>query len=176
MSTSSHIRLLATATLALAAVTTLAAQAEVQPGAIDWKTHTIRCKGSGAPPATASNISQARLLAERAAKLDAMRNILETLKGVQITGARSASDALADSSVKTKVEGVLSNFKVVDTRYFSDGGVEVDVEMPLDGLTSLIVPEGAKLVEGTTAAAKSPEGDVVPVSASETKVLGASQH
>jgi hypothetical protein len=166
--------MLSVAALALGLVS-VSARAESQAGSIDWKTHTIKCKGSAAPPSTASNISQARLMAEKAAKLDAMRNILETLKGVEISGARSASDALKDEGVKAKVEGVLKNFKVVDTRYFSDGGVEVDVEMPLGGLTALIVPEGARVVEPAQAQ-KSSESDVVPVSAPATKVSSASQH
>jgi hypothetical protein len=73
-----------------------------------------------------------------------MRNILETLKGVQISGGKTAADAMQDSGVESKVKGIIKGFKVTDTRYFSDGGVEVDVEMPLDGLVAALVPEGGQ--------------------------------
>lgn len=117
-----------------------AVRAEEQPGGIDWQRRVIRTKGQAAPNQNAPNVAAARLGAEKAAKMDAQRNILETLKGVQITGAKTAADALTDPGVSSRVAGIIKGFKVVDTRYFSDGGVEVDVEMPLDGLVEALVP------------------------------------
>lgn len=125
---------------ASALVAAPSAQAEAQSGAIDWQRRVIRCKGQAAPDVNAANVAQARIGAERAAKADAMRNILETLKGVQVTGAKTGADALTDPGVSSRVQGTLRHFNVVDTRYFSDGGVEVDVEMPLDGLIDALVP------------------------------------
>jgi len=131
------------AAAALALVPALA-QAEAQAGAIDWQKRVIKCKGSAAPREDAPNIAAARIGAERAAKMDAQRNILETLKGVQVTGSKTAADALKDPGVSSKVQGAIKNFKVTDTRYFSDGGVEVDVEMPLDGLIDDLAPPAKK--------------------------------
>jgi len=127
------------------------AQAEPQAGAIDWQKRVIKVKGQGAPNPNAPNIGAARIGAERAAKADALRNILETLKGVQVTGKKNAAAVMSgDPGVQTKVQGIVKNFKVVDTRYFEDGGVEVDVEMPLDGLVDVLVPDqGGKKAEGT---------------------------
>jgi hypothetical protein len=126
--------------LALVALTPALARAEIQDGAIDWQRRVIRTKGAAAPNPNAPNVAAARIGAERAAKADALRNILETLKGVQVSGGKTAGDLMTDPGTASKVQGTVKGFKVVDTRYFSDGGVEVDVEMPLDGLVDALVP------------------------------------
>ena len=53
----------------------------VAHGSIDWTNKTITATGSGAPDLKAANVAVARLGAERAAKADALRNILEAVKG-----------------------------------------------------------------------------------------------
>lgn len=148
---------------ALVALAPLAARAEVQDGAVDWQRRVIRTKGAAAPNPNAPNVAAARIGAERAAKADALRNILETLKGVQVSGGKTAGDLMEDPGTASKVQGMVRSFKVVDTRYFSDGGVEVDVEMPLDGLVDSLVPgQGAKKAD---AASTGPSGLVVDAKA-----------
>lgn len=151
------------AVLTAAVLTSSLASAEAQVGAIDWTTRTIKCKGQASPNPNATSISAARIGAERAAKLDAMRNILETLKGVEVAGAKTAADAMTDPGVRTRVTGMIKNFIVTDTRYYSDGGVEVDVQMPLDGLVGALVPEAAKAA-ATPASAPTSTGLVVDAS------------
>ena len=111
------------------------------PG-VDWERMVIKATGSGAPDLRAPNIAVARLGAERAARMDAMRNILENLQGVQINAGSTVGGVMdSDSAVKAKVEGVVRNFRVVDTRYYADGGVEVDVEMSILGeIASALMP------------------------------------
>ncbi|RMG17618.1 MAG: hypothetical protein D6729_08570 [Deltaproteobacteria bacterium] len=130
------------ACLCAAAVVSGAAAEDTKKKGIDWEAGVVRATGSGAPDLNAPNIAVARLGAERAAKLDAMRNILETLKGVQVTAGSTVGGIMeSDSRVKAEIQGIVRNFKIVDTRYYSDGGVEVDVEMKLDGkLTRLLMP------------------------------------
>ncbi len=113
------------------------------PG-VDWERMVIRATGAGAPDLNAPNIAVARLGAERAARLDAMRNILETLQGVRVSTRSTAGGVMdSDSAVKARVEGLIRNFEVVDTRYYADGGVEVDVEMSLIGeLGQSLLPPG----------------------------------
>ncbi|HSB21134.1 MAG TPA: hypothetical protein VLD85_14085 [Anaeromyxobacteraceae bacterium] len=120
------------------------APALAEPGSVDWQRKVVRCSGSGAPNLrdAQSNVAVARIGAERAAKLDAIRNCLEALKGVRISGAATVGGAMAgDPALRSRVEGVVKGFKVVDRpRYFSDGGVEMDVEVPLEGVAEAVLP------------------------------------
>jgi len=119
--------------------------AEEGSGGVDWTRRVVTATGKGAPNLRAANIAQARLGAEKAAKLDALRNILAALKGVELRSGESVGAVIeANSTVRAKIQGVVKNFQVVKTRYFSDGGVEVDVEMKLDGeLTATLLPKEA---------------------------------
>ncbi|NMO13857.1 hypothetical protein HPC49_05200 [Pyxidicoccus fallax] len=110
------------------------------PG-VNWEGQVLRATGAGAPDLKAANPAQARLGAERAAKLDAFRNLLEQVKGIQLSAGRTVADEMARDEVRGRVEGAIRGFKVVAKRYFSDSGVEMDVEVPLAAITaSLVAP------------------------------------
>jgi hypothetical protein len=130
------------ALLALAPVLALA-----EPGTVDWERKVVRCTGTGAPNLkdAQGNVAVARIGAERAARLDALRNCMEAVKSVRLSAGSTVGEALgADAGLKAKVEGMVRGFKVIDKpRYFSDGGVEMDVEVPLDGVSEALLPEGA---------------------------------
>lgn len=127
---------------ALVALASFAAHAE--PGTVDWTKRVIKATGQGAPDLNAANIAVARLGAERAAKLDALRNILETLKGVAISSGQTVGSVLNEPAVKAQVEGVCRGFKILEPkRYFSDGGVEIDVEMPMDAVAGVLMDKAA---------------------------------
>lgn len=115
---------------------------KTEKGEVDWTKKTITVTGSGAFSNTASNAAQARLMATKAAKMDAQRNLVETLKGVQVTSGAPAATVMQMGEVRTKVEGIVKNFEIVDTKYFNDGGVDVVVRMTLDGqLADLLIPD-----------------------------------
>ena len=117
----------------------LAASGAPAQGSVDWPAGMIRATGSGAPDLKAANPAQARLAAEKAAQLDAFRNLLSQVKGVQISSGQTVSDLMGESDeVRARVEGTLRGFRVVKKRYFSDSGVELDVEVPLAQLTELL--------------------------------------
>lgn len=109
----------------------------IQPvgrGEVNWTANVIRAVGNGAPSASAPNIAVARLGAERAAKVDALRNLLETVKGVRINSETMVVNAMIQSDVvRSRVEGFVRGAKVVGKKYFDDGGVEVVIEMPITG-------------------------------------------
>ncbi len=136
-------------------VLSLATPALAAPSAtVDWQRRVIVAHGQGAPDLTASSAAAARIGAERAAQVDAFRNILETLKGVEVKSGQTAGQLMAkDSALKASVEGLIRNFKVTDRKYFNDGGVELTVEMALDGkLADLLLPTGmapARTAQGT---------------------------
>lgn len=111
-------------------------------GQINWTEQYVEATGSGAPDPKAANVAVARLGAERAAKLDAQRNLLETLKGANVTSKATAAEEMGNGAIKSKVEGVIRNFKVVDTRYYSDGSVDVVVRANLKGdLADALLPD-----------------------------------
>jgi hypothetical protein len=131
--------------LVLLASPVIAQQPLIQPignGEVNWATQVISATGSGAPNPQAPNIAAARLGAERAAKADALRNILETLKGVRIDSQTLVVNAMTESDViRTQVQGIVQGARVVNTRYLSDGAVEVTVEVPMAGpLSQTILP------------------------------------
>ncbi len=131
-------------------------QGYVQPvgnaGSVDWTQQVIRCTGIGAPNPDVHPAAQ-RAGALRAAKQDALRNILETIKGIYLTSETVVENAMVVSDViKSKIEGRIRGYRIVDTRYMSTGDVEIDVEVPITGviLDALLPGEfgGGKLITG----------------------------
>lgn len=103
-------------------------------GAVNWTQGVVTAKGSGAPPKGVTNIAQARLMAERAAKADALRNLLETVKGVRVDSETTVESFTTKSDrVLTRVSGIVIGARVVDTKYLSDGAVEVTMSINLTG-------------------------------------------
>jgi hypothetical protein len=111
---------------------------EGKPAEVNWEGQTIKATGAGAPDMKASSPAQARLGAERAAQMDAFRNLLQQVKGIQISAGKTVGDEMAKDEIRGKVEGLIRGFKIVDKRYFSDGGVEIDVVLPLSALTEVV--------------------------------------
>lgn len=106
-------------------------------GMINWGDQKIRATGIGSPnpamPATAQ-----RAGAIEAAKRVALRNLLETVRGMSLNSETTVQDYMVTSDViTTRVSGVVRGFTVVDTRYMSTGDVEVTVEVPLSGVGGL---------------------------------------
>lgn len=106
-------------------------------GEINWTDNLVRAVGRGSPPASASSTGAARLMAQRAAKVDALRNLLESVGGVRIDAQTTVTNLMAASDdVKTRVKGMVRGALVVDTKYFPDGTAEVIVEAPISGILS----------------------------------------
>ncbi len=110
-------------------------------GSINWQDQIIRSTGIGAPNPKMP-LAARRAGALEAAKRIALRNLLETVKGMSITSETTVLNSMMESDmITTQVSGIVRNFKVVDTRYMSSGDVEVDVEIPLSGvLTDALLP------------------------------------
>ncbi len=103
-------------------------------GIINWTQGVVTAKGSGAPPPGAKVISQARLMAERAAKTDALRNLLETVKGVRVDADTTIDNFITQKDVvMIRVSGIVKGATQVDKRYLSDGSVDVTVSVNLTG-------------------------------------------
>jgi hypothetical protein len=115
---------------------------KVGQGSVNWSAGYIEAVGIGAPADKSIGKANARPMALRAAKIDALRNLLEITKGVQIDSATTVRDFMVESDViNTQVSGLVKGAVVVDQQYMSDGTVEVRLRMPLYGnLAQIIMP------------------------------------
>jgi hypothetical protein len=125
---------------------------------MNWEGQVVRATGAGAPDMKASSPAQARLGAERAALLDAFRNLLSQVKGVQVDGTRKMNDVMQADEVRARVEGLIKGYKVTNKRYFSDNGVEIDVEVPIMMLTDILDPDATQQFAVPATPEKKPTG------------------
>lgn len=124
---------------------------DMDNGAVNWQTGFVTAKGIGVPPPNSVSLAQARGMAIRAATVDARRNLLAVIKGVQIDAQTTVQNAMvADDTVVERVRGFLQNSQILDTAYMSDGSVEVTVGMNLRGglANSLLSPDMPFLAPG----------------------------
>ena len=132
------------------------ALADAGKGEIDWNRRVLIGHGQGAPDLNAPSIAVARLGAERAAKLDAYRNVLESLKGMELTSGSSVGTLMQnDASMTSRIDGKIKGIKPIKVHYFADGGVSLDVEVSLDDLPAelaknLKLPAGVAPLKGGT--------------------------
>ena len=126
-------------------------------GHVDWERQVLRVTGDGPPDVKAANASQARLGAERSARQNALADLREQVKGLPLRADRTVGEELAREETRRQVEDVLKGYQVVRTRYYSDGGVRLDVEFPLGALTAVLVTSAGT---ATREAAKPGEGKV----------------
>ena len=122
---------------------------QMATGDINWTKGVVQAKGIGAPPERYYGKPQARPMALRAAKLDAMRNLLEVTKGVRISSTTTVKDYVVESDIiMSQVQGMVKGAQVVHQEYMSDGTVEVTMQMSLmGGFAQLILPKEIKQVE-----------------------------
>ena len=109
---------------------------------IDYSTRMIKATGIGAVPTNAANVGVARANAIRAAKMDALRNLVEAVKDVRITSETTVVNNMVESDVITsKVEAMIRGAQQVgDVKYLSDSSVELTMEVPLTGIMDLVMP------------------------------------
>ena len=107
---------------------------------VNWAGPVIQVTASGAPDMKAVNRAQARLGAERAARRDALRSLLAEVERLPIRAGKTVGDEIATDGTRAKVERALEDFRIVRKRYYSDGGVELDVELPLSVITAALLP------------------------------------
>jgi len=110
-------------------------------GQVNWTNKVIVVTGSAAPNLKGGVVAaQVRLQTERAAELDAYRKVLEIVKGVKVDSQWTVGDMMQSvPEVKTTVEGIIKGMKRIDTKYYSDGGVDVIVQVDLEGMMASTV-------------------------------------
>ena len=122
---------------------------------VDWDRGVVMAEGLGAPASSAKNTAQKNATALRAAKLDAARNMLEMIKGINISSSTTLRDAMVQNdTIRTQVQGRLFGLRPSGKpRYFSDGSVSILMEaslrqtIPDEALTSS-TGEGPREISG----------------------------
>ncbi len=114
---------------------------ELDKGSIDWSHLVIYATGIGAPNPNMPQGTQ-RPITKRAAMQDAYRNLLEIVQGVNITSETTVENfMLKDDVIRSKVEGLIKNFKEDKVKYMSDGTIEVTIKMVVTGeLAKTLLP------------------------------------
>ena len=100
---------------------------------VDWTNGLAIAIGTGAPATWAKSAAQKNLRATRAARLDASRNLLELVKGINLTASTSVQGAMVgNDTIQSSIQGRLHGIRPVEKpRYFSDGSVQLKLEARL---------------------------------------------
>ncbi len=105
-------------------------------GAVNWTENMITAKGYGVIDSSLP-LPQAKLMAQRAAIVDAQRNLLEIIKGVRITSETKVQDMMTKSDyIITRIDGIVKGARMLGEPIVKDGIVEVELGIPLYGDTS----------------------------------------
>lgn len=121
---------------------------------IDWTKgdeSNVTAIGIGVPNPKLSE-TQGNVLARRAAIVDAQRNLLEIIKGVQVDAETLLEDMMVSSDVvRSKVSGLIRGAVIIDEGRNPDGSYVVKMGIPLYGasgsVASTVMPEVVKTVE-----------------------------
>lgn len=129
-------RMLSVLTMAALLVIASAASVFASDGP-DWSSGTITVEGTGIAPTTAVSGIQARMLARRAAVVDAYRQMAEIIKGVNVDSDTTVENMMVTSDVtKTHVSALIRGAKIVSEKALDDGGYMVTMEIPMYGATN----------------------------------------
>lgn len=103
-------------------------------GSINWDQGVVEAVGFGVPSSTAKSPAQARLMARRAAIVDAQRNLLEAIEGVKVDAETTVRNfETTNDTVKTQVSGMVKGAKIVNEQSMPDGTYQVTMRINLFG-------------------------------------------
>lgn len=105
---------------------------EDSSGGINWTDGVVFAHGYGTAKASLSS-AQRRILARRAAVVDAQRNLLEMTQGVRINSVLRTDQAMQQSrEIATRVEGIIKGAAITRDHYQNDVAT-VTMAMPISG-------------------------------------------
>ena len=125
---------------------------QVDNGAMNYSNGFVVATGIGAISPLAQNPGMARATAVRAAKVDAMRNLLEAVMAITVSSETTVRGAAIENDVvKTSVEGMVRGARMrdidgdgrgsnSDIRYLSDTSIEIEMEVHMSGISEVILP------------------------------------
>jgi len=99
---------------------------------VDYEKGVITATGMGRPNADMSP-GQASVMACRAARTTAIRNLLDTILSLKVAEDKSVRDIDASGEMTTKLEGFVKGAKPIRRKKHDDGSCEVTLRVPLHG-------------------------------------------
>lgn len=103
-----------------------------------WAIGEVSATGIGVAPKGVAG-TEAKLMATRAAELDARRQLTEKIHGVQISATTTVRDFVVQhDTVKADVERFMAGAVISEPRYLDDGSVEVTASIKLEDLGKII--------------------------------------
>ncbi|MCK4413825.1 MAG: hypothetical protein KAY32_09790 [Candidatus Eisenbacteria sp.] len=122
---------------------------------VDWDSGFVYARGLGLPPEGETNLALAKRHAERAAQLDAMRNLTEIIHGLAIDAEVTVHNRMAsDHAINTRVSGFLRGVQPIETHFHEDRSAEVLVRVALNGdgsLSDSLYPAEPRVIDDWTA-------------------------
>jgi hypothetical protein len=114
-------------------------------GFINWTDGIITLSATAKYPKSVEDMDEARLKAERIGTIMARRSLLEAVKGVRIESNTVVNDMMVSKDViRTAVEGLVENSRIVGTQHQPDNSVKITVEMTMRGKMSGVLLENLK--------------------------------
>lgn len=106
---------------------------------VDWHKGKITAAGRGMAPKDIKNPAQAKILAMRAATVEAQKNLLEIILRMKTPPDKGMKEYLDEKRIEiTRIEGFVKGAVVVKEEYKDDGSAEVTLEAPLTGADGLV--------------------------------------
>mgnify|MGYP000403804351 CR=1 FL=1 len=100
---------------------------------------------------TAQDLAKEKLLARRAAELDAYRKLAEYIKGLRITSSTTVRDFVTESDeINAAFRAMVKHARITDVRYFKDGTCEVDAEITLERVVTELKRTVVRHYHGST--------------------------
>ncbi|MCX7954925.1 MAG: hypothetical protein N3A01_07020 [Bacteroidales bacterium] len=124
-------------------------------GSINWTEQYIEAKGrSVIDNQRFTNPAQAKLMAQRGAIVDAQRNLLEIIKGVNITSETTVQDMITTRDyIYTRLDGIIKGAQQIGEPVEKEGFIEVTLRVPIyskDGLAPVFYNEIEKTKKSIT--------------------------
>jgi hypothetical protein len=104
-----------------------------------WNARDVNPKPISLPSIYRDHAPVERLKAKRAAELDGYRKLVESINGLPVNSNSSVGDLVTrDDCVRSAVEGSLRFARTTNVCYRSDGIVEVDMEVPVEQVVTVV--------------------------------------